>query len=121
MEDEEVGGGGVGDDAGDDVDELSALSGHAPSKAHVSASPSSTSGLLSGSPLPSCWAVVPALYGCPKLFRLLRFVLLSVVGLLMLSALLFWTPLDSPLHFIARQGVLFLAIGLISASSIAVF
>ena len=84
---------------------------------------SSTTSLLAGSggQCVSVWSVMEGLYGVPRLYRLMRFVVLASVGLTGLILLLCWRPLDSPLTFIGRQGALFVCVGWLSASMISVF
>ena len=86
---------------------------------------SSTTSLLAAGGRGSCYVsvagVVEGLWGVPRLFRLMRFVVLASVGLVALMVLLCWRPLDSPLTFIGRQGALFVCVGWLSASMISVF
>ena len=84
---------------------------------------SSTTSLLAGSggQCVSVWSVVERLYGVPRLYRLMRFVVLACIGLIGLIVLLCWRPLDSPMTFIGRQGALFVCVGWLSASMISVF
>ena len=85
---------------------------------------SSTTSLLTGRSGLQCvsvWSVVEGWYAVPRLYRLMRFVVLASIGLVGLIVLLCWRPLDSPLTFIGRQGALYVCVGWLSASMISVF